>query len=97
MGAHLQAALRAGLTEREFWALTPHRLSLRLDAWMQSQLHVGWWVARFAVEREQRLLAPQTYVDQLLRAGDPEVAEAEASAMFERMAADWGLEVEAVD
>lgn len=54
---------------------------------------VGWWVARLAPEREQRLHPPQYY----LRPPEPAADEAMASAMFDRMAADWGLEVEGID
>lgn len=92
MGAHLRAALRAGLRESEFWGLTPYQLSLRLDAAMEASLFGGWWAERFA--REERLQSPQHYVDTMLKPADPALAEAEAFAKFHRMAEDWGLQVE---
>lgn len=92
VGAHLRAALRAGLKEAEFWGLTPYQLSLRLDAAMEASLFGGWWAERFA--REERLQSPQHYVDTMLKPADPALAEAEALAKFHRMAEDWGLQVE---
>ncbi len=92
VGAHLRAALRSGLKEAEFWGLTPFRLSQRLDAAMEAFLFTGWWGERFA--REERLQSPQHYVDTMLKPADPALAEAEALAKFQRMAEDWGLQVE---
>lgn len=91
MGAHLQAALRAGIREEEFWRLTPYRLSIALAASAEAELMAGWWNERFA--REERLQRPQHYIDTMLKPADPKLAEAEALAKFHRMAEDWGLEV----
>jgi len=94
VGAHLQAALKAGLSEEEFWRLTPHRLSIALAASAEAAMMAGWWSERFA--REERLQRPQHYIETMLRPADPELAEAEALAKFNRMAEDWGLTVEDV-
>ncbi|MGU3455562.1 hypothetical protein ACLBV5_04540 [Brevundimonas sp. M1A4_2e] len=59
---------------------------------MEAFLFTGWWGERFA--REERLQAPQHYVDTMLKPADPALAEAEALAKFRRMAEDWGLQVE---
>lgn len=94
MGAHLQAALKAGLSEEDFWRLTPFRLSIALAASDEAAMMAGWWSERFA--REERLQRPQHYIETMLRPADPELAEAEALAKFNRMAEDWGLKVEDV-
>lgn len=93
VGAHLQAALKAGLSEPDFWSLTPHRLSIALTAAMEAAMMAGWWSERFA--REERLQRPQHYIDTMLRP-NPELAETEALAKFNRMAEDWGLVIEQV-
>lgn len=94
--AHLRAAVRAGLSEDEFWRLTPYRLSLRLHETnrgrMEGFLITGWMAERFA--REERLQGPQAYIKQFLDPVDPNEAEAHAAAVFHRMATDWGIEVE---
>lgn len=92
----LRAARRAGLTESEFWALTPYRLGLAAQeatrARIESDLRTGWFAERFA--REEKLQGPQAYIKQFLDPVDPKEAEAQAEAMFTRMAGDWGLEVQ---
>jgi len=100
VGAHLRAALRAGLKEEEFWRLTPYRLSERLDEarklHLETCLLTGWFSERFA--REERLQGPQTYIESMIERPDPkadaELAEAMARAEFHRMAASKGIEVE---
>ncbi|MNH49241.1 hypothetical protein D3C73_08120 [compost metagenome] len=93
--AHLRAALKAGITEAEFWLLTPYRLSMRLQslgrAQLEASLYSGWFGERFA--REERLQGPASYIKSMLDAPDLKEAEAMAEAMFHRMATDWGLEV----
>lgn len=68
VGAHLRAALRAGLKEGEFWRLTPYRLSERLDEARKLHLETcllsGWFFERFA--REERLQGPQSYIESMI-------------------------------
>lgn len=94
--AHLRAALKAGIAEADFWRLTPYRLAMRLQAigraQIEASLYAGWFGERFA--REERLQGPASYIKSMLDAPDPKEAEAMATAMFHRMATDWGLEVE---
>lgn len=91
VGAHLQSALKAGVSVAEFWRLTPYQLNERIKASSEADLMQAWWVERFA--REERLQSPQHYVDTMLKPADPSLAYAEAEAKFHRMAEDWGLEV----
>lgn len=94
--AHLRAAIRAGLTEAEFWRLTPYNLSLRLQELgrgrVEAGLYAGWFSERFA--RAKELRGPAHYISEWFQKPDPKGDEALAAAVFDRMAADWGLEVE---
>lgn len=49
--AHLRAAVRAGLTEAEFWGLTPYRLSLRLQEAGRALVEGAWLNERLAREK----------------------------------------------
>lgn len=49
--AHLRAAVRIGLTEDEFWSLTPYRLSLRLQEADRAFIATAWMNERFAREK----------------------------------------------
>ncbi|MCO8017494.1 hypothetical protein NI456_01350 [Brevundimonas diminuta] len=49
--AHLRLAIRAGLTEAEFWGLTPYRLSLRLQEAGRARTQEAWLNERFAREK----------------------------------------------
>lgn len=97
MGEALAAALGVDIPEADFWALTPYRLSVRIRALLKTasigHLHIGWFAERFA--REDKLQGPQTYVKQFFQLPNEAEAEAQAKAMFHRMAQDWGLKVEA--
>jgi len=94
--AHLAAAIGAGLNEAEFWDSTPYQADLRLMAVgkvrQQTAMLTGWFAERFA--REDKLQGPQAYVKQFFQPPNEAEAEAQAEAMFHRMAQDWGLEVE---
>ncbi len=61
---------------------------------METAVQTGWFAERFA--REKRLHPLDHYISEWCRKPDLEAEEAKAAAMFARMAADWGLEVEAV-
>ncbi len=95
--AHLRAAIRAGLTEAEFWSLTPYRLSLRLQevnrSRMEGYLITGWMSERFA--REDRLQGPQTYIRSMLDQREP--AEDDGDAFVAMFALSNGLEVDEVE
>lgn len=96
VGECLRAALRAGLTEAEFWPLTPYRLGTlireRGRAKVEASLMAGWFAERFA--REERLQGPQHYVRQFLEPHTAqEDAEALADAEFDRIARLFGSEV----
>lgn len=96
MEVALRAALKAGIAEDLFWRLTPYNLSLRLQEIgrrnVENALFTGWMSERFA--REERLLGPQTYIQQFL---EPDEAEADAEAMadaeFNRFARQFGIDV----
>lgn len=96
VGQCLRAALRAGLSEAEFWALTPFRLNLiikeRGRGRIEGALMTGWFGERFA--RDQSLSGPQHYVRMFL---DPEAAQQDAEALadaeFDRIARLFGSEV----
>lgn len=98
MEAHLRAALRAGIAEAEFWILTPYRMAMRLQEAgrrrLEDHLYAAWFGNALSVDRVTRLHPPSHYVRQFLDGDDDVADEAAANAMFERMAADWGLEVE---
>jgi len=83
--------MKAGVSEAEFWHLTPYQLNERIKASSEANLMQAWWVERFA--REERLQSPQHYIDTMLKPSDPALAYAEAEAKFHRMAEDWGLRV----
>ena len=94
----LRAALRAGLTEAEFWRLTPYRLNLfltergRADA--VQALWNGWMGNRLAIEREGALSPIGSYYRQFFEAGASEAdAEALADAEFNRIARTFGVEI----
>lgn len=96
MGECLQAALRAGLTEAEFWPLTPYRLSViikaRGRARVEAAMLTGWFSERFA--REERLQGPQHYVRTFLEPKEAaQDAEALADAEFARIARLFGSEI----
>ncbi len=96
MEAVQQAVLQAGLDEDQFWASTPYQTVLRIKAAQRAKLEgflmIGWMSERFA--REDRLQGPQHYITTMLDAPPPGADEELAAAIFDRMAADWGLEVE---
>lgn len=58
--AHLRLALRAGLTEAEFWSLTPYRLSLRLQEAGKARMEGAWLNERLAREKTLNPLAHYT-------------------------------------
>lgn len=98
MEAALRAALKGGLSEAEFWKLTPYRLGMILTergrGEAASALWTGWMVARLAVEREPTLSGPQTYFRQFFDpTGNTEDAEAMADAEFNRIARVYGVEI----
>jgi hypothetical protein len=96
--AALRAALKGGLSEAEFWKLTPYRLGMILTergrAEATGALWTGWMVARLAVEREPTLSGPQHYFRQFF---DPQATEADAEAMadaeFARIARVYGVDI----
>lgn len=91
-----QAVVKLDLDEDQFWSSTPYLTGLRIKAKQRGVLErclmTGWMSERFA--REDRLQGPMGYIKQFLDPVDPAEAEAQAEAMFHRMAADWGLEIE---
>lgn len=94
-----RAAVRAGLSEGEFWSLTPYRLNLILSERGRGDavrgLWNGWMVARLAPERETALSGPGHYFRQFFEAGASEAdAEALADAEFNRIARTFGIEIE---
>lgn len=103
METHHRAAIRAGLTDDEFWSLTPYRLGMKLQesnkARMEGYLSTGWFVSRFAVEREQRLEGLHSYIASMLggKSDNPDLAEQTAQAQFNRMALQYGLEIETIE
>lgn len=94
--AALRKAEQVGIAESEFWDLTPYRFSLKHDERMRAQtesdLRTGWFAERFA--RETRLQGPLHYIAEFLEPGEPLAAAAEDVAI--RIAATWGLEIEAL-
>lgn len=58
--AHLRLAARAGLTEAEFWSLTPYRLSLRLQEAGKARMEGAWLNERLAREKTLNPLAHYT-------------------------------------
>lgn len=58
--AHFRAAVRAGLTEEEFWSLTPYRLSLRLQEVGKARIESAWLNERLAREKALNPLAHYT-------------------------------------
>lgn len=63
MGAYLRAARRAGVDEETFRRSTPYNVQAMITAAGEAALMTGWWVARFAVEREPRLSVLSHYLD----------------------------------
>lgn len=102
METALRAALKGGLSEAEFWKLTPYRLGMILTergrGEAASALWTGWMVARLAVEREPTLSGPQAYFRQFFdQDGTAEDAEAMADAEFARIARVYGVEIVDLD
>lgn len=98
MEAALRAALKGGLSEAEFWKLTPYRLGMILTergrGEAASALWTGWMVARLAVEREPTLSGPQHYFREFFDpSGKASDAEAMADAEFNRIARVYGVEI----
>jgi len=96
--AALRAALKGGLSEAEFWKLTPYRLGMILTergrGEAASALWTGWMVARLAVEREPTLSGPQHYFREFFDpTGKASDAEAMADAEFNRIARVYGVEI----
>lgn len=58
--AHFRAAFRAGLTEGEFWSLTPYRLSLRLQEAGRARIESAWLNERLAREKTLNPLSHYT-------------------------------------
>ncbi len=58
--AHLRIAVRAGLTEDEFWGLTPYRLSLRLQEAGRARTEEAWLNERLAREKTLNPLSHYT-------------------------------------
>lgn len=97
VGDALEEALGAGVTEAEFWTLTPARLRIRTEAAaktaLTAALTAGWFSERFA--REDRLQGPQHYLTEFLADGPDEALQtAMAEAELTRMAMGWGLTLE---
>lgn len=92
----LEAAFSVGLSEAEFWDQTPYLTWLairgRLKQRREGQLATGWWVSRFAVEREPRLSSLQHY----LREPKPDDAD-DGDALVAGFAMMHGLKVEDVE
>ena len=98
MESALRAAIRAGLSEAEFWPLTPYRLGMvvqeRARAVAQDALWPAWMTARLAVEREPSLSGPQHYFRQFFDTeASAQDAEALADAEFNRIARLFGTEI----
>lgn len=98
MEAIYLAAIQAGIDEATFWRSTPYQATICIKAAnkakVEANLMSGWFSERFA--REETLRGPQHYIQEWLQPADPETQRAQAEAIFHRMAADWGLEVEDV-
>ena len=98
MEAALRAALKGGLSETEFWKLTPYRLGMILTERGRGEaagaLWNGWMVARLAVEREPTLSSPSHYYRQFFdAAATAQDAEALADAEFARISRAFGTEI----
>lgn len=100
MEAVQQAIIQAGLDEAQFWDSTPYQSLLRIKAANRSRLEgylsVGWFAEYFA--RQGPLQGPQHYIREMLDGNDnPDLAEQTAQAQFNRMALQYGLEIETIE